>query len=193
MQRHAERFPVKLGIENLQELRSYVQADLAANARDPKARAVLVGFRTCQWLMRDNEYPRRRSLPAVALYRFLTEFLLGIELRPKTIVGSGVTIYHGFGLVVNDHAQIGSGVTLRNGVVIGNKQDGGACPVIGDAVVIGANAVIVGGIHIGANAKVGAGAVVTKDVRAGATVVGNPAREIQSGIDERNSRRMRSE
>lgn len=175
---------MRLGIENFQQLTSYVKADLAANVRDPKTQSVLVGFRICQWLMRDNESARRRSLPAVALYRLITEFLLGIELRPKTVVGPGLTIYHGFGLVINDHAKIGSGVTLRNGVVVGNKQHDGACPVIGDGVVVGANAVIIGGIHIGANAMVGAGAVVTKDVRAGTTVVGNPAREIQPRLVE---------
>lgn len=175
---------MRLGIENFHQLRSHIKADIGANARDPKAQSVLVGFRICQWLMKDNESPRRRSLLAVALYRFITEFLLGIELRPKTVVGRGLTIYHGFGLVVNDHAKIGSGVTLRNGVVIGNKQDDGACPTLGDDVVVGANAVIIGGISVGANARVGAGAVVTKNVRPGATVVGNPAREIQARLVE---------
>lgn len=170
---------MRLGIENLQQLRSHVRADIGANARDPKTQSVLVGFRICQWLMRDNESPRRRSLPAVALYRFITEFLLGIELRPKTVVGPGLTIFHGFGLVVNDHARIGARVTLRNGVVIGNKHHDGPCPVIGDGVVVGANAVIIGGIRVGDHAQVGAGAVVTKDVPTGATVGGNPAREIR--------------
>lgn len=170
---------MRLAIERLYQLRKCIQADFVANAKDPKARLVLFGFRVCQWLMHDRERPRRRSLPAVALYRLITEFFLGIELRPKTAVGPGLTIYHGFGLVVNDHARLGAGVTLRNGVVIGNKQKDGACPVIGDGVVVGANAVIIGDIEVGAQAKIGAGAVVTKDVRPGAVVVGNPAREIQ--------------
>lgn len=170
---------MRLGIEDIRQLSDYVKADVAANARDPKAQIVLVGFRICQWLIRDNERPRRRSLPAVAVYRLLTEFVLGVELRPKTLVGPGLTIFHGFGLVVNDHARIGAGVTLRNGVVIGNKHHDGPCPVIGDGVVVGANAVIIGGIRVGDHAQVGAGAVVTKDVPAGATVGGNPAREIR--------------
>ena len=171
---------MRLGIENFQQLKVFVKADFAANTRDPKTRSVLVGFRICQWLMQDNELPRRRSLPIVILYRAMTEFVLGIELRPKTVIGPGLTIYHGFGLVVNDHAILGAGVTLRNGVVIGNKQDGGACPTIDDGVVVGANAVIIGGIHIGERAQIGAGAVVTKNVRPGAVVAGNPAREIQN-------------
>lgn len=103
---------------------------------------------------------------------------MGVELRPKTLVGPGLTIYHGFGLVVNDHAKIGAGVTLRNGVVIGNKVTDGACPTIDDGVQVGANAVILGDVRIGAGAKIGAGAVVVRDVLAGSVVVGNPAREI---------------
>lgn len=172
---------MKLGIDSYKDLSSYIRADLAANARDPKARSILVALRICQWLMRDNDRPRRRSFPAVALYRIATEFLLGVELRPKTVIGPGLTIYHGFGLVVNDHAKIGSNVTLRNGVVIGNKLTDGPCPVIGNGVVVGANAVIIGDIHIGDQANIGAGAVVTKSVTAGATAVGNPAREIHAG------------
>lgn len=174
---------MRLGIENFQQLKFYVKADLAANVRDPKTQSILVGFRICQWLMQDNELPRRRSLPVVAVYRIMTELVLGIELRPKTVIGPGLTIYHGFGLVVNDHARVGAGVTLRNGVVIGNKQENGACPMIGDGVVVGANAVIIGDIEIGADAKIGAGAVVTKDVRPGAVVAGNPAREIQRATE----------
>lgn len=171
---------MKLGINGFRDLRSYVHADFAANPRDPKTKLLLLGFRICQWLIADNAHPRRRSVPAVAVYRIMTEFFLGVELRPKTIVGPGLTIYHGFGLVVNDHTVIGSRVTLRNGVVIGNKTSGGLCPVIGDDVVLGANSVIIGGLHIGNGAHIGAGAVVTKDVLAGSTVAGNPAREIRS-------------
>lgn len=163
---------------SLAGLRRTLKADLRANPRDVKAQAVLVAFRTCQCLMRDHRRPRRLSLPAVALYRFVTEFLLGIELRPKTRVGPGLTIYHGTGLVVNDHALIGSGVTLRNGVVIGNKGPGGGSPVIGDAVQVGAAALIIGDVVVGRAAQIGAGAVVVKNVAAGDVVVGNPARSI---------------
>lgn len=46
--------------------------------------------------------------------------------------------------------------------------------------MIGARAIILGPITIGEGATIGAGAVVVKDVPAGATVVGNPARIINS-------------
>lgn len=47
---------------------------------------------------------------------------------------------------------------------------------ISDHAYIGSGAIIRQGIAIGAGATVGMGAVVTKDVPAGATVIGNPAR-----------------
>ena len=53
--------------------------------------------------------------------------------------------------------------------------------VIEDDVWIGIGAIVLKGVHIGKGARIGAGAVVTKDVPTGATVVGNPARLIESG------------
>lgn len=169
---------MRLGIDTLNDLSLYVEADRRANPRDPKAQFGLLVLRVCQWLMRDNTRPRKISLPFIALYRVISEIAFGFELRPKTVIGPGLTIYHGFGLVVNDHSVIGSGVILRNGVVIGNKVPGGPCPTIEDGVEIGANAVIIGGVRIGRNSKIGAGSVVTKDVAARSVVAGNPAREV---------------
>ncbi|MCJ1714151.1 serine O-acetyltransferase [Microbacterium sp. M1A1_1b] len=159
-------------------MRETLAADLRANRGDPKSRVVLIGFRICQYLIRDRAHPRRRSYPAVAMYRFATEFILGIELRPKTRVGPGLTIFHGTGLVVNDRALIGTGVVLRNGVVIGHKRPEQHAPFLRDFVDIGTTALIVGAVTIGRGASVGAGAVVVRDVREGDTVVGNPARSV---------------
>lgn len=156
-----------------------LRADLRANKGDPKARLVLTGFRVCQYLIRDRDRPRRRSYPAVAAYRFSTEFILGLELRPKTRVGPGLTIFHGTGLVVNDRALIGAGVILRNGVVVGHKSPEQYAPFLRDAVDVGTTALIVGAVTLGRGARVGAGAVVVHDVAAGDTVVGNPARSVK--------------
>ena len=159
-------------------IRNAIRSDRLANPRDPKAQAVLLFFRLCQYAMADLSRPRRSSLPLIVAYRFWTEFVLGLELRPKTLVGPGLTIYHGYGLVVNDHAVIGAGVVLRNGVTIGHRSPGKPCPVLGDGVEVGANASIIGAIEIGAGARIGAGAVVVKSVAAGDVVVGNPARSV---------------
>lgn len=174
----AEERAALLPFQSFQGFRKTLRADLRANHRDLKSQLVVTGLRTCQFLMHDAVRPRRISLPVVALYRLATEFLLGIELRPKTRVGPGLTIFHGTGLVVNDHALIGSGVTLRNGVVIGHKRPGERAPFIRDGADVGASALIIGEVTVGRQSKVGAGAVVVRDVADGHTVVGNPARSV---------------
>jgi putative colanic acid biosynthesis acetyltransferase WcaB len=124
------------------------------------------------------------GLPVMVSYRVVVEYILCVELRARTRVGSGLKIEHGYSLVVNDQTVIGSNVHLRHCITIGcvKLSDGsqGPSPVIGDNVEVGANTVILGGIHIGENAKIGAGSVVVKDVPANAVVVGNPARVVRS-------------
>ncbi|MBW4780765.1 serine acetyltransferase [Rhodococcus fascians] len=137
-----------------------VFCDWSANPHDYKARSLLVFFRFCQKLMGNLESPRRLSYPIVFLYRIYSEWILKIELRPKTSVGSSLSIYHGFGIVVNNQSIIGNNVKLRHGVTIGHKVPGGGCPVIGDNVEFGAHAVVVGGCTVGANSRIGAGVVL---------------------------------
>lgn len=153
-----------------------VREDWHANPRDVKSRLVLLGFRLAQLAMGSPDRLRLRAVLPVALYRAWTEAGIGLELRPKTRVGGGLTIFHGYALVVNDHAVIGRGVVLRNGVTIGSREHGGATPRIGDGAEIGAGAIVLGPITIGAGARIGAGAVVLHDVPAGRAAVGNPAK-----------------
>ena len=156
----------------------FAKSDMKANPGNPKVRAILLGLRICQVLMGDRVNPRVASLPFVAAYRIITEFFLGIEIPPKTMIGAGLCVYHGFGLVINDHCVIGQNVTVRNGVTIGNRKAGGPVPCIGNGVDIGAGAIILGGIKLGDGCRVGAGSVVLHSVSVGATVVGNPARPL---------------
>ena len=109
-------------------------------------------------------------------YRLIVTYGMGIEIPWRTRIGPGLRVYHGVGLVINDHTTLGRDVTLRQGVTIGHSKSGGGCPTVEDEVEFGANAIALGPITIGRGAIVGAGAVVTKDVPAGARVVGNPAR-----------------
>src|SRR5262249_6312717 len=128
-------------------------ADWYANAGNIKGRLIMLFFRFAQhiralptpwWLL---------GLPYLVCYRLWVEWFLGVELRYKTQVGSGLRIYHGHALVVHEGTVIGANCTLRQSTTIGNKTlaDGTAsgCPVIGDNVDVGANAVILGPIQIG--------------------------------------------
>lgn len=149
----------------------YLFQDFGCN-KDIKIKIVLLMFRFGSLL-----YKKRRQwtpFPYFAFgffYRVIVEWILSIELPLKTNIGSRLTIYHGFGLVVNCCSVIGSDVIMRNGVIIGNSGRDSGVPVISDGVEIGGNAVIIGGVKVGRCAKIGAGSVVTKDVPDGVTVV----------------------
>lgn len=108
------------------------------------------------------------------------------EVRP----GPGLTIVHGWGLVISPDAHIGANVTIFHGVTIGRKDDiasdgtrtPGGAPTIEDDVWIGPGALIIGSIVVGAGSRVGGGSVVTRDVPAGSLVVGNPAAVISAQV-----------
>lgn len=152
---------------------------------DIKLRLIIQFYRVAHWasvVRKQSKFSWPVTLPILVLYRFVTEWLLHIELPAATQIGKGLIIDHGFALVVNKNTIIGDDCRLRHCVTIGCKvrADGtqGPSPRIGDRVDVGAGAIIIGDITIGNDAVIGAGAVVTKDVPEGAVVVGNPARII---------------
>jgi putative colanic acid biosynthesis acetyltransferase WcaB len=154
--------------------------DWAANKGNLKGRYVLTFFRCAQiFAHRKGSLLWWLGLPVMIAYRFIMEYIMSIELRPRTRVGPGLLLEHGFALVVNDRTVIGRNVHLRHSITIGcvKLPDGsqGPSPVIEDDVEVGANACIIGGIRIGRGSKIGAGAVVVKDVPPYVVVGGNPA------------------
>jgi serine acetyltransferase len=168
---------------------AYVFQDWRANRGNVKALLVLPMFRLVNVI---NRYMLLKLLFFwyLMLYRLFVEWVLGIELPRKLVVGKNLVIYHGQGLVVNYKAVIGQNCTLRNGVTIGHKEyaDGtlSNSPRLGNNVIIGANACIIGDITIGNNVSIGAGAVVVKDVPDNSVVVGNPARILDKKIETVN-------
>jgi serine O-acetyltransferase len=157
-----------------------------------------------------KRYPRRpflkeQSVWAIALYRFgrrndrrkrglvrwvgdrwywlayrVIETLTGVSIPKSVEVGPGLRIYHFGNIFVHADARIGANCTLRQGVTIGNRHDGGPVPVLEDDVELGAYAQVLGGVRIGRGAKIGAMSVVLTDVPPGATAVGVPARVVGS-------------
>lgn len=108
----------------------------------------------------------------------LVETMTGISLPKSASIGPGLRIHHFGNIFINPGVRIGSNCTLRQGVTIGNRIEGGPVPSIGDNVEFGAYAQVLGGVRIGNDSRIGAMAVVLCDVPDGCTAVGNPARII---------------
>ena len=167
---------------------SFIFQDYKANQKNIKARFVLFLFRLAQLCRRTPKPILIFLVPYLIFYRLFVEWILGIELPWNTQVGSGLKLFHGQGLVVNDHSIMGSNCTLRHNTTIGHKElsDGtfSNSPIIGDNVDIGSNSAIIGAVSIGDNVIIGAGSVVVKDLEANAIYAGNPARLIKKVADE---------
>lgn len=112
----------------------------------------------------------------------------------NTTVGKGVFINTGCHFQDQGGITLGDGVFLGNNVVLTtmnhdfdpeNRRTTYPAPiVVGKNVWIASNATVVPGVHIGDGAIVAAGAVVTRDVPPNTIVAGVPARvlrEIQPG------------
>jgi serine O-acetyltransferase len=93
-----------------------------------------------------------------------------------TDVGQDLYVPHTFAITVHSGCRVGTGVTIYQGVTLGEAHPGSPTPVVEDRVTIGAGAVVLGGVTLGAGCQVGANAVVVTDIPPGATAVGVPAR-----------------
>jgi serine O-acetyltransferase len=111
------------------------------------------------------------------LFRFV-ETVTGISLPKSACIGPGLRIWHFGGIFVHGDAVIGANCTLRQGVTIGNRVEGGPVPVVGDDVEFGVYAQVLGGVRIGNACRIGALSVVLIDMPDGTTAVGIPARVI---------------
>lgn len=114
---------------------------------------------------------------------FYTDCGKNITVGKHVFINSGCHFQDQGGIIIEDGALIGHGVTLatlNHGLKPEERHDLFPKPIhIGKNVWIGANAVVLAGVTIGDNAVVAAGAVVTKDVPANAVVGGVPARMIK--------------
>jgi serine O-acetyltransferase len=127
---------------------------------------------------------RRRMLLAVYWFLFrIVETLTGISLPKSCVIGQGLRIWHFGGVFINGQAVLGKNCTLRHGVTIGNREEGGGSPILGDNVELGAYAQILGDVRIGNNCRIGAMALVLTDIPSGSTAVGQPARIVTRSAD----------
>ncbi len=112
------------------------------------------------------------------LINTFSRFLTGIDIHPGAKLGPGLFIDLGMGLVIGETAELGSNVTLYQGVTLGGtgKEKGKRHPTIGNNVVVSSGAKVLGSFTVGDNSKIGSGSVVLKEVPPNSVVVGVPGR-----------------
>jgi serine acetyltransferase len=153
-----------------------ILVDWRVNPRNLRARLILVGYRATRALrLSPRPALRLAGRGTDAVYRFLSLWLLGVEIPWMTAIGPRLRLPHAHAIVLNSACRIGADVVLRHGVTLGGRRTSFDCPVIGDRVDIGAGASIVGQVSVGDDARIGIGAVVLRDVPPAGTAYGNPA------------------
>lgn len=104
----------------------------------------------------------------------------GTVVMQGAIIQTCVTI--GKHCVINTGSSIDHDCKLRDFVHVGPHATLSGAVEVGEGSWIGVGATVKQGIKIGAWCMIGAGAVVVKDVPDGVTVVGVPAKEIDSKV-----------
>ena len=107
-----------------------------------------------------------------------------VEFGSGNVITAGVALtcdieigdfnYLNLNVTVGHDARIGSFNVLNPGTNVSGRV------VIGDEVLVGTGAQLLEGVEVADRALVGAGAVVVKNVEAGVTVVGIPAKPLNS-------------
>jgi len=161
--------------------------------RDPAAKNVVEIF-LCYpglhaiWLHRVAHalYQRGWFTTARLISHFSRSFT-GIEIHPGAKIGRRLFIDHGMGVVMGETTEIGDDCLIYKGVVLGGTtlEKKKRHPTLGNRVIIGSNSTVLGAITIGDGARIGSGSVVVKPVPPGATVVGVPARIVESLTPEK--------
>ena len=131
------------------------------------------------WLHRIAHYFYKKNWVVFPrMINTFSRFLTGIDIHPGAQLGPGLFIDHGMGLVIGETAQLGSNVTLYQGVTLGGtgKEQGKRHPTIGNNVVVSSGAKVLGSFKVGDNSKIGSGSVVLKEVPPNSVVVGIPGR-----------------
>lgn len=170
-------------LQSLPELRTTLMADVrAAYDGDPAARSsdeIVLCYPGIQavCVYRMAHQLHKQGIPY--LPRILTEWAhrrTGIDIHPAAKIGPKFFIDHGTGVVIGETAEIGSGVTLYQGVTLGawsfpRDKDGNLVrgekrhPTLNDNVTVYSNASILGGTTvIGAGSQIGSGVTLSRSV-----------------------------
>lgn len=147
----------------------------------------IITLRLCN-LIYQSPAPVRWMMPLAKLLHRLACQRAGMDLPWRTNIGAGLSIAHGWGLVVNEEVVIGMNVTLFHGVTLGRSDtiaiDGSResrFPVIESDVWIGPHAIVVGSAVVGTGSRISGGAFVNREIPPRSIVMGNPATIVKTG------------
>ena len=179
-----------IGVKSLLKIGREVRRDVGvAIDRDPSARGVGGATVLALWpgvhavlSHRVAHALHQGGVPLVPrAIAYASRLATGVEIHPAANIGEGLFIDHGMGVVIGETAEIGSGVTLYQGVTLGGTgfESGKRHPTLGNDVTVGSGAKLLGPITVGDRAKIGANSVVIHDVPEGSTVVGNPGHPVR--------------
>jgi sugar O-acyltransferase (sialic acid O-acetyltransferase NeuD family) len=155
--------------------------------------ALFKGYMFISSIGSDKSYRRRPEILAstgLAVDRFATLVHPNASVSLRARLGHGVIVNPG--VVIAGGAFIGDHVMLCPACVVGHESSIGDYSIVAPGAVIsglvvvestcyvGARSVIRQKLRIGAQVLIGMGAVVVRDVANRATVVGNPARSIET-------------
>ena len=179
-----------LGLPLIARVTAEIRRDVAAaRSRDPAARdvgafEVLLAWPGVHALLAHRIAHALHAAGVPLLPRLIATIaraITGIEIHPAARIGDGLFIDHGMGVVIGETAEIGTDVTLYQGVTLGGTgfATGKRHPTVQDNVTIGSGAKLLGPITVGHGAKVGANSVVIHDVPPNSTVVGNPGHPVR--------------
>ncbi len=102
-----------------------------------------------------------------------------VAVGDPVVIDPGVYIVHGQ-VVIDGLVEIASDVIISPFTTIGLQSGDLRGPTLERGVSVGTGAKVIGNIRIGANSRIGANAVVVDDVAPATTVVGIPARPLDS-------------
>jgi len=178
------------GLSTIRRVSGELRRDVAAvRQRDPAATGVSTAEILTSWPGLHALLAHRvahaldaAEVPVVPrALAYVSRALTGIEIHPAANIGDGLFIDHGMGVVIGETAELGTNVTLYQGVTLGGTgfETGKRHPTVEDNVTIGSGAKLLGPITIGHGAKIGANTVVIHDVPPNSTVVGNPGHPVR--------------
>jgi serine O-acetyltransferase len=148
----------------------HLQGLLKTLATDGTAAMVLYRLMQC--------FRRWRLVPLVMLCNKLNAIFCQCIIGRGAEFGQGFVLIHSQGVVINGAVRGGNHIYVEHQVTIGAERN--QSPTLGSDIFVGAGAKILGAVSIGDGARIGANAVVVDDVPPHATVVGIPARVVQT-------------